>query len=81
MVEILYVTEKKKARRKHNCIYYNEDKTPPLPGYQHTEQRHNRKEEKERIRPDGNILANPVIQIATFRAEYYVIPPTMSSSR
>jgi len=56
MVEILYVAEKKKARKKHNCVYYNEDKTPPSPGYQHTEQSHNRKEEKERIRQDGNFF-------------------------
>jgi hypothetical protein len=46
------VAEKKKARKKHDCVYCNEDKTPPSPGYQHMEQRHNRKEEKERIRPD-----------------------------
>ena len=51
--------EKKKARKKRNSVYYNEDKTPPSPGYQSTEQRHNRKEEKERIRPDGNFFGQP----------------------
>jgi hypothetical protein len=72
---------KVEGQKETQCIYYNEDKTPPLPEYQHTEQRHNKKEERERIRPDGNILAKPVIQIATFRAVYYVIPPTVPSSR
>ena len=69
MVVIFYVTGKK-VRKKYNCVYYNEDRTPPSRDYQRTEQRHKRKKEKERIRTAGKVLANPAILIATFRAVY-----------